>query len=66
MDYLKRILGDIRRADTDFRMIEAEDRVAVGLSGGKDSLLLLRALAVYRRFAPHPFELEAVTVHPGF
>lgn len=48
---MKRLLGDIRRADEDFHMIARGDRVAVGVSGGKDSLMLLRALAVYSRFA---------------
>ena len=66
MNDMKRILGDIRRADRDYHMIRSGDRVAVGLSGGKDSLLLLWALAVYRRFSPGPFDLEAITVHPGF
>ena len=43
-------------------MIEDGDRVAVGVSGGKDSLLLLYALSLYRRFSPHPFTLQAVTL----
>jgi len=62
---MKRILGCIRRADQDFSMIQAGDRVAVGVSGGKDSLLLLEALALYRKFAPNPFQLTAVTVSMG-
>ena len=47
-------------------MIAPGDRVAVGVSGGKDSLLLLYALALYRRFCPRPFELEALTLTMGF
>lgn len=62
---MKRLLGALRRADQDFRMISAGDRVAVGVSGGKDSLALLAAMAMYRRFAPNPFELVAVTVTMG-
>ena len=54
---MKEILGCIRRADQDYHMIESGDRVAVGVSGGKDSVLLLYALSLYRRFSPHPFEL---------
>lgn len=62
---MKEILGCIRRADQDFGMIEDDDRVAVGVSGGKDSLLLLYALSLYRRFSPHPFTLQAVTLTMG-
>ena len=62
---MKEILGCIRRADQDYHMIESGDRVAVGVSGGKDSVLLLYALSLYRRFSPHPFELEAVTLTTG-
>ncbi len=62
---MKQILGCIRRADRDFRMIEPGDRIAAGVSGGKDSLAMLCALSLYRRFSPNPFELEAVTVTTG-
>ena len=62
---MKEILGCIRRADQDFGMIQAGDKVAVGVSGGKDSLLLLYAMALYRKFCPHPFELEALTLTMG-
>jgi tRNA(Ile)-lysidine synthase TilS/MesJ len=59
---LQNILSHLRRADQDFGMINNGDRVAVGVSGGKDSLLLLRALADYRRFDHKKFELIAITV----
>ena len=62
---MKEVLGCLRRADQDFHMIEAGDRIAVGVSGGKDSLLLLYAMALYRRFCPAPFELGAVTLTMG-
>lgn len=62
---MKEILGCIRRADQDFGMIRAGDKVAVGVSGGKDSLLLLYAMALYRKFCPEPFELEALTLTMG-
>ena len=62
---MKRILGDLRRADQDFGLIQSGDRVAVGVSGGKDSLVLLEALALYRKFSPHSFELGAITVSMG-
>mgnify|MGYP002411271497 FL=1 len=62
---MKQVLGCLRRADQDFRMIEPGDRVAVGVSGGKDSLLLLYALSLYRKFSKAPFELAAFTLTMG-
>ena len=47
-------------------MISDGDRIFVGLSGGKDSVLLLAALAAYRRFSPQRFELAAITIDMGF
>ena len=66
MDNLKRILSYTRRAVDDYEMIRDGDRIAVGVSAGKDSLTLLCALAALRRFYPKSFELEAVTVDMGF
>ncbi len=63
---MKQVLGCLRRADQDFHMIEAGDRVAVGVSGGKDSLLLLYALALYKKFCKVPYELAAFTLTMGF
>lgn len=62
---LQKILSLVRRCDADFELIEAGDRVAMGLSGGKDSLCLLFALAAYRRFCPNKFELCAVVIDAG-
>ena len=59
---MQKILSHLRRADSDFGLVARGDRIAVGLSGGKDSLLLLRALAEYRRFDHTDFELVAITV----
>ena len=56
----------MRRAVQDYKMISDGDRIFVGLSGGKDSVLLLAALAAYRRFSPQHFELAAITVDMGF
>ena len=62
---LQKLLSLVRRCDADFKLIERGDRIAVGLSGGKDSLALLHALAAYRRFCTNPFELCAVVIDPG-
>ena len=66
MKELQRILSFTRRAVDDYGMIEENDTVAVGISGGKDSLTLLSALAALRRFYPKPFSLCAITVDMGF
>lgn len=66
MDNIKRVLSYTRRAVDDYSMIEDGDRVAVGISGGKDSLTLLCALADLRRFYPKKFDLCAITVDMGF
>ena len=63
---LQKLLSYVRKACEDRNMITDGDRIAVGLSGGKDSLALLTALATYRRFSPAKFELTAVTVDLGF
>lgn len=62
---LQKLLSMVRRCDSDFALIEKNDRMAVGLSGGKDSLALLYALAAYRRFCPNPFELCAIVIDAG-
>ena len=65
-DELQRILSYTRRAVDDYSMIEDGDSVAVGVSGGKDSLTLLAALAALRRFYPKKFTLCAIMVDMGF
>ena len=62
---MKKVLGCIRRACEDFHLIEDGDIVAVGVSGGTDSLLLLYALSLYRKFAPQRFELKGLTLTMG-
>lgn len=63
---MKRILGAMRKAIEEHNMIEEGDRVAVGVSGGKDSMLLLEALRRFQNFSPYKFDLLAVTVDLGF
>ena len=65
-DALSDFTGTVRRAVDDYRMIQAGDRVAIGVSGGKDSMILLLALNCLRKYYPEPFELEAVTIELGF
>ena len=66
MNEMKRLLSFVRRAVDDYNMIDDGDRIAVGISGGKDSLTLLTTLAEMRRFYPKKFELVAITVDMGF
>ncbi len=63
---LNEFTGTVRRAVDDYDMIQEGDRVAVGVSGGKDSMLLLLALNHLKSFYPIPFELSAVTIELGF
>lgn len=56
----------MRRAVQDFHMIEDGDKVAVGVSGGKDSLILFESLYRYSKFSPEKFSLIAVNVNMGF
>ncbi|MBO4283824.1 MAG: tRNA 2-thiocytidine(32) synthetase TtcA [Clostridia bacterium] len=66
MNELQRILSFVRRAVDDYQMISDGDKIAVGISGGKDSLTLLVSLAALRRFYPAHFDLVALTVDMGF
>lgn len=63
---LQQLLSFTRRAVDDYHMIESGDRIAIGISGGKDSLAMLYALHGLKRFYPFSFELEAITVNLGF
>ena len=66
MNEMKRMLSFVRRAVDDYNMIEEGDRIAVGISGGKDSLTLLEVLAEMRRFYPKRYEIVAITIDMGF
>ena len=66
MNEMKRMLSFVRRAADDYSMIEDGDRIAVGISGGKDSLTLLLTLAEMRRFYPKKYDIVGVTVNMGF
>lgn len=63
---MQKILGYMRRAIEEFDLISDGDSIAVGVSGGKDSLVLLCALAKMRRFYEKKYEVCAVTIDPKF
>lgn len=63
---LQQLLSYTRKAVDDYQMIEEGDHIAVGISGGKDSLTLLYALNGLKRFYPKKFELSAITVDLGY
>ena len=62
---MQKLIGLVRRCIEDYKMIEAGDRIAVGVSGGKDSLALLVFLAELRKYHAQPFEVEAITIDLG-
>lgn len=62
---LQTVIGKIRRAIEDFNMIDENDKVAIAISGGKDSMLLLYAMSRLQKFYKKKFELIAITINPG-
>lgn len=63
---MQKVLGHMRKAIQEFDLIQNGDRIAVGISGGKDSLVLLNGLALLRRFIGIEYELVAITLDPRF
>ena len=62
---MQKLMGLVRRCVDDYDMIKSGDRIAVGVSGGKDSVVLLRLLAGLREYFDKPFELAAITIDMG-
>lgn len=62
---MQKLMGLVRRCADDYKMIEEGDRIAVGVSGGKDSLTLLTLMAAMREYYPKSYTLEAVTIDMG-
>ena len=63
---MQHILSKMRKAIEDYNMIDEGDKIAVCLSGGKDSITMLNGLKALQRFYPKHFDLIAITVNPGF
>lgn len=63
---MQKLMGLMRRCVEDYDMIQAGDRIAVGVSGGKDSMVLLRLLSALREYYPKPFTVEGITIDLGF
>lgn len=63
---LQKMLSVMRKGVEKYKMIKDGDKIAVGISGGKDSLALLKTLAEFRRFSPYKFELIAITIDLNF
>ena len=63
---MQKILGYLRKAIEHYNMIDEGDKIAVALSGGKDSITLLMGLKALQKFYPKHFELIAISVNPGF
>lgn len=66
MDSLRLLLSALRQADLDYSLIEEGDRIALGISGGKDSLILLYLLSLYPKFSKKHFEIVPIFLDLGF
>ena len=63
---MQRILSHMRKAIEEYNMIEENDKIAICLSGGKDSITMLYAFKALQRFYPKKFQLIAISIDPGF
>lgn len=63
---MQKILSYMRKAIEEYHMIEENDKIAICLSGGKDSISLLHAFKALQRFYPKKFEIIAISINPGF
>ena len=60
------VLGCLKKADIDYNLIKDGDRIAIGISGGKDSMVLALALHLYKRFSQKKYEIVAIHIQMGF
>ena len=63
---MQKILGYMRKAIENYDMIQEGDKIAIGLSGGKDSITMLMGFKNLQRFYPKKFDIIAITINPGF
>ena len=63
---MRKVLGCIRKADQDYQLIEENDKIAVGISGGKDSIVLLYGLYLYKKISKKNFDILAIHLKLGF
>ena len=63
---MQKILSHMRKAIEEYNMIEENDKIAICLSGGKDSITMLHAFKALQRFYPKNFEIIAISIDPGF
>lgn len=63
---LQRLLSVMRKGVEKYKMLKDDDRIAVGVSGGKDSVTLLKLLAEFRRFSPYKYQLVAISIDLNF
>lgn len=66
MKEIRKILASIKRADETFNLIQPGDKIVIGLSGGKDSMVLTYALSLYQRFGQKDFILQPIILDLGF
>lgn len=66
MRYIRRVLAALRKADEGYGLIDDGDKILIGLSGGKDSLCLLKSLSIYGKFAGKSFKIQPVIIDLGF
>ncbi|MDO5330153.1 MAG: tRNA 2-thiocytidine biosynthesis TtcA family protein [Bacillota bacterium] len=66
MQSIRKVLAALRKADEQFSLIEDGDKIALGVSGGKDSMCLLKALSIYGKFAKKNFTIFPIMLDLGF
>ena len=66
MKAIRQILASIKRADKTYNFFQNNDTIAIGVSGGKDSMVLIYALSLYKKFSKLDFTIIPIMIHLGF